>query len=69
MKKLYFNLSGGHVTLWSVQYGHSVQYGLGLLHAPLGNGPPIALALIDRIHHEIKFNVSVYIQILKRSVN
>ena len=40
----------------SVQYCDSVQYDPGLLHAPLGYDPPIALTLIGRIHHEIKPN-------------
>ena len=51
MNKHEIKLSSGHVTLGSVQYGHSVQYNLGLLHAPLGNGPPIALTVY--IHHAI----------------
>ena len=39
--------------LRSVKYGHSVQYGRGLLHAGLGNGTPIGLTLSFRIRHEI----------------
>ena len=48
------------VTLWSVQYGHSVQYSLGLLHAATGNGPPIGLTLTGRIHREIIEYTVVY---------
>ena len=53
MKKHEIKLLRGSRDPQSVQYGHSVQYGLGLLHATMGNGPPIALTLLSRIHHEI----------------
>ena len=48
-------------SLGSLKYGYSVQYDLGLLHAPLWNGPPIALTLLSRIHHEIKrdYNLTI----------
>ena len=51
----HFEFRTGHVTLGSVQYGQSVQYARGLLHAALAYGTPIHLTLIDHIHHEIKF--------------
>ena len=54
MKKHEIKRSRGSHDPQSVQYGHSVQYGLGLLHGPLGYGPPIALTLTFRIYHEIK---------------
>ena len=52
-----FEFPKSHVTLGSVQYGHSVQYARGLLHAPLEYGLPIALALIDSIDHEINIDI------------
>ena len=58
MRKHEIKLSRGSRDPQSVQYSHSVQYGLGLFHAPLGNGPPIALALTVRIHHEIIVNIN-----------